>query len=85
MPIVRFQWDTQLVDVRRQVCPRARWDKLARAWTMTAAEAEVFIAAAHARLEFARCSSQIAVDGEHWNVGFVQGAPKRISSSRIAG
>jgi hypothetical protein len=27
MPIVRLSWNPQLVDVRRQSCPRPRWDK----------------------------------------------------------
>jgi hypothetical protein len=79
MPIVRFRWDTQMVDVRRQVCPQAKWDKQARAWTMTRAEAEAFIAAVHRRLDFAKYSCEIAVDGERWSVGFIQGGrPQRI-------
>jgi hypothetical protein len=77
MPVVRFHWDAQLVSVRREVCPRAKWDKAARAWTMTADEAAAFLAAGHARLSFARDTGQIAIDGEQWLIGFVQGAPSR--------
>ncbi len=78
MPVVRFHWDAQLVSVRREVCPQARWDKAARAWTMTVDEAAAFLAAGHARLECARGTGQIAIDEEHWLVGFVQGAPSRL-------
>ena len=80
MPVVRFSWDTQLVDVRREVCPRAKWDRAARSWSMTAAEVEAFIAAGHARLKFARYCMEIAIDADRWVVGFAQGAPKRIES-----
>jgi hypothetical protein len=44
---------------------------------MTPAEAERFVEAAHARLDFARRHSQITVDEECWIVGFVLGAPCR--------
>jgi hypothetical protein len=77
MTVVRFAWDPHLVAVRREACPRARWDKTARAWAMTAADAERFIEAAHARLDLARRNSQIIVDEECWIVGFVRGAPCR--------
>jgi hypothetical protein len=78
MPVVRFTWDPQLVDVRRQSCPRARWDKSTRAWLMTATEAEAFLAASHARLDFGCSSSQITIDDEQWVIGFVRGAPMRV-------
>jgi hypothetical protein len=78
MSVVRFHWDAQLVSVRRKVCPQARWDKAARAWTMTADEAAAFLAAGHARLQYARTSGQIAIDGQRWLVGFVQGASSRL-------
>jgi hypothetical protein len=81
MPVIRFAWDPQLVDVRRQACPRARWDKAARAWTMTAVEAETFLAASHERLELGRSNSQIAIDDEQWIIGFVRGAPMRIEKT----
>jgi hypothetical protein len=77
MPIVRFTWNPQLIDVRRQACPRARWDKAARAWTMTTAEAEAFIAASHARMDFTRESTTISIDQERWLIGFARGAPFR--------
>jgi hypothetical protein len=81
MPVVRFNWDAQLVSVRREVCPRARWDKIARAWTMTVDEAATFLAAGHARLEYARDSGQIVIDGERWLIGFVRGAPSKLAKS----
>jgi len=80
MPTVRFSWNPQLVDVRRTACPAARWDKAARSWTMTAAEADAFLAACHARLDFARMHAEIVVDTARWRVGFVQGAPEQISA-----
>jgi hypothetical protein len=78
MPVIRFAWNPQLVDVRREACPRARWDKATRAWTMTIVEAEAFLAASHARLDFGRSSSQIAIDDEQWLIGFVRGAPMKL-------
>ncbi len=79
MPTVRFQWDAAIIDVRRQVCPQARWDKRTRAWLMTAADADAFLAAVHARQNFARRSSQIAVDDERWMVGFIHGGtPQKV-------
>ena len=47
MPVVRFAWNPQLLAVRREACPRARWNNQARAWTMTATEAEAFVVAGH--------------------------------------
>ena len=77
MPVVRFSWDAQLVSVRREVCPQAKWDKVTRAWTMTADDADTFLQAAQARLAFTRGSGQIVIDDAQWIVGFVQGAPYR--------
>ena len=79
MPTVRFTWNAQLVDVRREVCPRARWDKAARAWTMTLSEAEAFVIASHTRLDLVKMHTEIAVDDVRWRVGFVSGAPERLS------
>jgi hypothetical protein len=50
----------------------------ADAWTMTAVEAEAFLAASHARLDFGRSSSQITIGDEQWVIGFVRGAPMRV-------
>ena len=80
MPVVRFSWDTLLVGVRREVCPRAKWDKATRAWSMTEAEAAAFIAASHARLVFARYCVEIVIDADRWIIGFVEGAPKRLEA-----
>ena len=68
---------TQLVSVRRDVCPGARWNRVLRVWTMSQAEAEIFLAASHARLNFCRCTAWITIDDERWVVGFVAGAPRR--------
>ncbi len=48
-----------------------------RAWAMTPAEVETFLALSHACLAFARSHAEVAIDGERWLVGFVQGAPCR--------
>jgi hypothetical protein len=77
MPRVRFTWSAQLVDVRRQACPHAKWNPQQRAWTMTDGDAEVFLAAGHARLDLVRETGEIAIDGERWIIGFAQGAPYR--------
>jgi hypothetical protein len=54
---VRPQWDARVLRVGREVCPRAKWDKAARAWTMTADEAAAFLAAGHTRPGYARDSN----------------------------
>jgi hypothetical protein len=77
MPQVRFTWSAQLVDVRRQACPHAKWNPRQRAWTMTERDAQIFLAAGHARLDFVRESGEVAIDGERWMIGFARGAPYR--------
>jgi hypothetical protein len=44
---------------------------------MTAAEAKAFLAISHARLDFARSSCEVTIDGTVWVVGFRAGAPYR--------
>jgi hypothetical protein len=78
MSTVRIPWDAHLVSIRRDVCPRARWDKVSRAWTMTAEDAERFLQAAHSRMNFMRSQCSIDIDGIGWVIGFAQGAPYRI-------
>ena len=77
MPVVRFPWDAQLVGIRREAVPRARWDKAARAWSMTAAEADVFLQAVQTRMAFARMHCTVTVDRTVWVLGFVANAPYR--------
>jgi hypothetical protein len=77
MPVVRFPWSAQLVSIRRETVPRAQWDKAARAWSMTAAEADVFLQAVQARMAFARMRCTVTVDRTVWVLGFVQNAPHR--------
>ena len=77
MSTVRFGFDAQLLSVRREVCPGARWDRVRRVWAMSRAEAEVFLAASHARLDYCRSTARITIDDELWIVGFVAGAPRR--------
>jgi len=43
-------------------------------------EVRTFLHAAHARLDFQRWHAQIWVDDVAWVVGFVQGAPYRITN-----
>ena len=78
MPVVSFPWDAQLVSLRRDTVPSARWDKAARAWHMTTEEAEIFLAAAQARMYFARYKCTVTIDTVVWIVGFAQGAPYRF-------
>jgi hypothetical protein len=77
MPVVRFPWDAQLVSIRREAVPRARWDKAGRAWLMTVAEADVFVRAVQARMALARMHCTVTVDQTVWVLGFVQNAPYR--------
>jgi hypothetical protein len=51
---------------------------------MSEAEAAKFLTASHVRLTYVRRTGEIAVDGERWIVGFVQGAPFRKSDLRAA-
>ena len=46
---------------------------------MSEADARVFLAGSHARLSYTREHRQIDVGQEHWLVGFVPGAPRRVS------
>ena len=78
MPIVRFPWDAQLVDLRRETCPRARWDKANRAWVMTTAEARAFLEVVHVRKQFCCMQCTVTVDETTWVLGFAQGAPYRV-------
>jgi hypothetical protein len=43
---VRFAWNPVLVDLRRDVCPGARWMKQGRQWLMSDGEATNFVQAA---------------------------------------
>ena len=80
MPLVRFAWNSMLVDLRREVCPGARWQRQGRHWVMSETDAQAFIRAAQARLDFQRSHAQISVDGTIWLVGFVRGAPRQLPS-----
>ena len=81
MPSVRFSWSPMLVDLRREVCPSARWEKRGRHWVMSETDARAFIRAAQARLDFQRSRAQITVDGTTWVVGFVRGASCQLLST----
>jgi hypothetical protein len=71
-----------LVDLRREVCPGARWQKNGKHWVMSEGDTWAFIRAAQARLDFQRSHAQISVDGTVWVVGFGRGAPcPRLSSA----
>jgi hypothetical protein len=75
MPTIRFAWNPILIDLRREVCPRARWHRQGRHWIMSDAEAQTFVRAAQARLDFQRSQAQIRIDNVSWVFGFVRGAP----------
>jgi hypothetical protein len=85
MVTVRFAWSPQLIDVRREQCPRAKWDRTARAWTMTEAEAERFLQASHNRLNLIRDHGEIHIDEACWIIGFVQGAPCVREAEQVCG
>jgi hypothetical protein len=50
---------------------------------MSDAEAEMFLRAAQARLDFQRSQAEIHVDEVTWIVGFVRGAPCRVADIRV--
>jgi hypothetical protein len=54
---------------------------LGRHWVMSETDAQAFIRAAQARLDFQRSHAQISVDGTIWLVGFVRGAPCQLPSA----
>jgi len=81
MPSIRFAWNPLLVDLRREVCPGARWQKQGRCWVMNDAEAQTFVRAAHARLDFQRSRTQLRIDDITWVVGFARGAPYPLVSA----
>jgi hypothetical protein len=84
MPVVSFPWDAQLVSIRRDTVPRARWDQAKRAWSMTATEAETFLRAAQAGMYFGRVKCTVTVDDVVWVLGFAQGTPYRLVESGTA-
>jgi len=81
MPTIRFAWNPMLIDLRREVCPGARWHRQGRHWIMSDAEALTFVRAAQARLDFQRSQAQIRVDDVTWVFGFVRGAPYPLVST----
>jgi hypothetical protein len=80
MPMVKFPWDARLISVRRDACPRARWEKASRVWVMTDREAETFLQAAQARMCFARVTCSVTVDDTVWVLGFATGTPYRLDA-----
>jgi hypothetical protein len=81
--MVKFPWDAQLISLRRDVCPRARWEKTSRVWIMTDPEAETFLQAAQARMYFARVTCMVTVNDAVWVLGFAQDAPYRLDAGPI--
>jgi hypothetical protein len=75
---VRFPWSPLLVEIRREVCPAARWQRLGRQWIMSETDAQAFLRAAQARLDYRRTHTQISVGDTIWIVGFVRGAPYQL-------
>ena len=70
-----------LYDSARHVKEVATWQKNGRQWIMSNTEAETFVRAAQARLDFGKSHAQIRVDNVTWVVGFVRGAPYILSSA----
>jgi hypothetical protein len=83
MPTVKFQWDAQLISLRRDVCPHARWEKSSRVWVMTDPEAETFLQAAQARMYFARVSCTVTVNDTVWVLGFAKDTPYRLDVGQV--
>ena len=79
MRCVPFEWNPVLIELRREVCPNARWQRQGRHWLMTDADAERFVQTAQARLDFQRQQAPIHIDDVIWVVGFVEGAPYRLA------
>ena len=82
MPSIRFVWNPTLVDLRREVCHGARWQKQGRQWIMSDLEAQGFLRAAQARLEFQKAHAHIRVDEVTWVIGFVRDAPFPLADTR---
>jgi hypothetical protein len=78
---VHFAWNPVLVELRREVCPNARWQEKGRQWIMQDDEVRSFIRAAQARLSFQRRYARIKVNNVTWVVGFAQGAPYREAAA----
>ena len=78
MPSVRFEWNPTLVNLRRELCPGARWQRQGRQWIMSEAEAKQFLQAAHARLDYQKWQARIRIEDITWVVGFVRDAPFRL-------
>ena len=83
MPTVKFPWDAQLIGLRRDVCPRARWQKTSRVWVMTNPDAETFLQAAQARMYFARVTCTVTVDDTVWLLGFATDTPYRLDAAPV--
>jgi hypothetical protein len=83
VPSIRFVWNPILVDLRREVCPGARWQKQGRQWNLSDAEAQGFLQAAQARLEVQRAHAHIRVDDVTWVIGFVSGAPFPLPVAKL--
>ena len=81
MPSIRFAWNPLLVDLRREVCPGARWQKQGRCWIMNDGEAQRFVRAAQARLDFQRSQARLRIDDITWVFGFARGAPYPLVST----
>jgi hypothetical protein len=83
MPTVKFPWDAQPISLRRDVCPRARWEKTSRVWVMTNPDAETFLQAAQARMYFARVTCTVTVDDTVWLLGFATDTPYRLDAAPV--
>ena len=85
MPSIGFVWNPVLVDLRREICPGARWKKQSREWLMSSAEAQGFLRAAQDRLAFQKAHARIRVDDVTWVIGFVRDAPFPLPVVRVPG
>jgi hypothetical protein len=83
VPSISFVWNPILVDLRREVCPGARWQKQGHHWLMSNAEAQGFLRAAQARLAFQKAQARNRVDDVTWVIGFVRDAPFPLPVAKL--
>jgi hypothetical protein len=75
---IKFSWHPQLVAVRREVCPGAKWIAASRTWMMTDDDATKFLTECHARLEMAKMRHEMSINGSRWAIGCTSGAPMLV-------
>jgi hypothetical protein len=78
MATIKFSWHPQLVAVRRDICPGAKWIPASRTWTMTEDDTKKFLAECHERLATAKMRHEMLINGSRWAIDFIRGAPMLV-------